>query len=97
MMAIEVATFRLGEGVDEAAFLEADQRVQNEFFYAQAGLVRRTTARGVDGEWLVVTLWGSSDEAEAAAAAGAADPIHAAYMTQIDRDSYTVKRFVSLD
>ncbi len=97
MMAIEVATFRLGEGVHEAAFLEADQRVQNEFFYAQPGIVRRTTARGVGSEWLVVTFWGSLEEAEKATASGATDHIHAAYMAQIDRDSYTVKRFVSLD
>jgi hypothetical protein len=97
MLTIEVTTFHLAEGVDEATFLEADQRVQNEFFYTQLGLVRRTTARGADGEWLVVTLWGSADDAEAASTAAAIDPLHTAFMALVDRDTYSAKRFVSLD
>ena len=66
---IELTTFRLREGVDEATFVVADAAAQAGFFYQQPGLVRRTTARGEDGEWLVVTLWGSATSADAAAAA----------------------------
>ncbi len=97
MMAIEIATFRLVEGADEATFLEADQRVQTEFFYSRPGIMRRTTARGADGEWLVLTLWGSAEDAEAAATAAETDPVHTAFMAQVDGESYVVKRFVSLD
>ena len=97
MMAIEVASFRLRDGADESAFIAADQRVQTEFFYLRPGLVRRTTARGSDGEWLVVTLWGSAEEAEAAAAVAAVDPVHTAFMAHVDADSFSAKRFVSLD
>jgi len=57
MSVIETLTFQLAPGTAQSAFLEADQRVQTDFFYRQPGLARRTTARGGDGEWLVVVLW----------------------------------------
>jgi hypothetical protein len=66
---IELTTFRLRDDVDEADFVAADAAAQTGFFYQQPGLVRRTTARGPDGEWLVVTWWGSAVEADAAATA----------------------------
>ena len=96
-MAIEIATFRLRDDADESAFLAADERVQKEFFYARTGIVRRTTARSSDGDWLVVTMWGSEEEAAAAAEAAPSDPVHVAFMAHVDPESYTVKRFVSLD
>ena len=63
---IELTTFRLRDGVDEAAFVAADAAAQAGFFYQQPGLVRRTTARGADGEWLVATIWTSADAADGA-------------------------------
>jgi hypothetical protein len=59
---VEVTTFRLADGVDEAAFLAADARAQTDVYYQHPGVVRRTTARGEDGEWLVTVLWGSPDD-----------------------------------
>ena len=64
MAVIETMTFRLVEGADESAFLLVDKRLQTEFAYQQPGLVRRTTARGVDaqaGEWVVIDLWATSN------------------------------------
>ena len=63
---IEILRFRLADGADEAAFLQADKRVQAEFAYQQPGLVRRTAARGDDGGWVVIDLWHSAAQAEAA-------------------------------
>src|SRR5260370_35054776 len=65
MAVIEVLTFGLDSQTEEAEFLAADKRVQTEFFYQQPGLVRRTTARGDDGGWLIVSLWGSQANADA--------------------------------
>lgn len=96
-MAVEIATFRLRDDARESAFLTADQLVQTEFFYVRTGIVRRTTARAPDGQWLVVTLWWSEEEAEAAAEAARLDPVHTAFMAHVDPESYTAKRFVSLD
>ena len=67
MTVIETFSFRLPTNADEAGFLAADARIQTEVAYQQPGLVRRTTARGHDGEWLVLTLWESPDAAEVGA------------------------------
>ena len=61
---METHTFRLADGADEAAFLVADRLVQETFSAYRNGFVRRTTARGADGEWMVVTLWATAADAE---------------------------------
>jgi hypothetical protein len=63
---IEVLTFRLASGVSDDAFLEIDERVRTNVLYTRPGLIRATTARSDDGEWVVVLLWGSAADADAA-------------------------------
>jgi len=63
---IEHRTFRLREGADPAAFVEADAQFTQAVAYHQPGIARRTLARAEDGEWLVETLWWSAAHAEAA-------------------------------
>ena len=91
-MVIEIVTFRLASGVDDATFIAADERVQKEFFYMQRGLVRRTTARGLGGEWLVLTFWDSVADAESAAGAVPED-----FTALIDRSTYRTTRYTTLD
>ena len=62
---IEHRTFRLVDGADSAAFVAADARFQTEVAYLQPGIIRRTTARAADGEWLVETIWYSAEHADA--------------------------------
>jgi hypothetical protein len=62
---LETTTFRLADGVDEAAFLTADEALQADL-NPREGFVRRTTARGGGGEWLVLALWRSAETADAA-------------------------------
>jgi len=59
-MLIEIFVFQLRAGADEAAFLEADKRAQAELS-PKKGFTRRTTARGENGNWLILTFW---DEVE---------------------------------
>ena len=92
---IEHHTFRLAEGVDDEAFLGADRRVQTEFSPFRAGFVRRTTARAADGQWLVETLWGTPDDAEAAARSD--DPVMRAFLDCIDAGSASVRHYTTLD
>lgn len=96
-MIVENRTFHLAEGVEDAAFAEADHRVQTEFFYRQPGLVRRTTAKGFDGEWLVATMWDSVDYAEQADAAGASDDAARAWLDLVVAASVEVRRYATLD
>ncbi|MFP3902395.1 MAG: hypothetical protein ACLFXM_16180 [Acidimicrobiia bacterium] len=100
MAVIETMTFRLVAGADEAAFLAADKRLQSEFAYQQPGLLRRTTARGLGdraGEWIVVDLWGSADDAEAAADRWDDDPTARELMSFVDAATVEVRRYADLD
>lgn len=94
-MIIEHRTFRLAEGVDEGAFLEADRRVQQEVAVFQEGFVRRTTARGGDGAWLVETLWW--DEACAEAAEHERTDAGRALDTCVDLGTQQVVRWATLE
>ncbi len=71
---IEIFSFKLAPGADEADFLAADKRLQAEFAYQQPGLMRRTTARGAGGEWVVIDLWRSAADADRCDACGARTP-----------------------
>jgi hypothetical protein len=97
MGVIEVLTFRLAPGVDEVEFLNADQRAQTEFLYYQPGMLRRTTARAVGDDWLVVTLWGSTHDADASAEAGRDDATISRWSSFVERSSVTTKRYDTLE
>ena len=89
--------FRLPPGGDEAELLAADRRVQEEFSYQQSGLLRRTTARGEDGSWIVIVLWRSSADADAAEARGGRDELIRASLALLDSSSISVQRYQELD
>lgn len=94
-MVIEILTFRLAPGVDAAAFLDADAKAQTGFFYAQPGLVRRTTARSEDGEWVVVSLWGSTEYAQAGTRAAENDSLVRELSSLVT--GVEVRRFETMD
>ena len=56
-MMIETTRFRLAEGVTDDVFLVTDEKVRTEFLYQQQGMMRATTARSNDGEWIVILVW----------------------------------------
>jgi len=89
--------FRLPPGADEAAFLAADRRLQEEFAYQQPGLLRRTTARGEDGSWIMIALWRSSAAADAAEARAEHDQPTRALRALLDFSSISVQRYQELD
>jgi hypothetical protein len=96
-MVIETTTFRLGAGVDDARFLRADERVRTGFLYRQRGMLRATTARGDAGEWIVVVLWASPDDADAAAAGAGNDEGSAEVMALLDQDTVDRRRYTTFD
>ena len=89
--------FRLLPGAEEQAFLAADRRLQEEFAYQQPGLLRRTTARGGDGSWIVIDLWRSAADADACDARWGHDPVPQALMALLDRASVRTERYQELD
>ena len=59
--------------------------------WGAGGFVRRTTARGDDGEWMVLTFWGTEQDAEAGASASTA------LSGVIDPATLRTKRYETLD
>ena len=94
---IEILAFRLKEGADEAAFLAADKKVQVEFAYQQPGLLRRTTARAEDGNWMVIDIWQTAAHADACDARWGTDEVSSEFMTFVDESTVRSKRFFELD
>jgi len=97
MAVIEVLTFRLAPDAPDDEFLDADRAVQTGFAYHRPGLLRRTTARGAGGDWLVVTVWGSPADAEAAGGAAGDDPAVARFTTLLEPASVVTRRYATLD
>ena len=97
-MVVEIQTFRLAAGADEAAFLAADQRLQAELMVSAPGFVRRTTARDEQGGWAVVQLWASDRHAaDAARWADGSHPALAGFRRLLDPASLQVRRYTTLD
>jgi hypothetical protein len=96
MAVIETMTFRLAEGVDEAAFLAVDKRLQSDFAYQQPGLLRRTTAFGLGpraGEWIVIDLWRSAADADAAGQRWDDDATAQEFMALVEPGSTEIRRY----
>lgn len=89
--------FRLPPGGDEAAFLAADRRLQEEFIYQQSGLLRRTMARGEDGGWIVIVHWRSSADADACETEAERDELPRSFWAMLDSSSVSVERYQELD
>jgi hypothetical protein len=94
---IEIMTFRLTAGAAEDAFRTADKSVQSDFAYRQAGPLRRTTARNDSGDWVVIDLWRSVQDADASDARRADDPVRAEFMSFIDPTTPQTERYDTLD
>src|SRR5437763_10482981 len=96
-MVLETTTFRLADRVSDDVFLHADEGVRTGFLYRQPGLVRATTARGDGGEWIMVVLWASQNEADAAAARAATDPGTTELMALVDQQTHARRRYSTPD
>lgn len=95
-LVIEIMRFRLAPETGEATFLAADRRVQEEFAYHQPGLLRRTTARGEGGGWVVIDLWRSAADAEACDTRWERDLVAQGFMALLDRSSVSTERYEEL-
>jgi heme-degrading monooxygenase HmoA len=94
---IEITTFRLAPGADDEEFKAADRRVQTQFAYRQAGLLRRTTAAGSDGDWAVISLWRDEADAEASRRRWDDDRDAGEFLSFVDRTTIRSLRFETLD
>lgn len=89
MAVIDITSFRLADGMDEQAFLDADERVRTGMLYQQSGLVRATTTRGNDGGWAIIVQWASEDDAH--------DPLATELADLVDPSTIERRRYRTLD
>jgi hypothetical protein len=97
MAVIETQTFRLAQGAGVSEFLDADKRLQTELMLRKPTFLRRTTARGADGEWLVVVLWGSEADADASSAQFDRHPARVDFLALVDEATVTSRRYETLE
>ena len=96
MSVVEVTTFRLAEGVSDESFLALDKRIQTELIPNRSGFLRRTTARH-GGEWLVLTLWWSEDDAAAFSRETEDHALQVEFAIAVEAGSLHLTRFETLD
>ncbi|ONI84652.1 hypothetical protein ALI22I_29375 [Saccharothrix sp. ALI-22-I] len=65
MSVVENIRFRLIDGVTEADFRERDKKVHFEYMAQQPGFVSRWSSVSAEGEWFVVVLWATPEDAQA--------------------------------
>ncbi|WP_370980266.1 hypothetical protein [Agaribacterium sp. ZY112] len=90
---IEIATFTLKEGVSYQQFEPIDKALELEHVSKQAGFISRESAKGSDGEWLVVVHWRSLKDADASMNSFMNAKAAAEFMSHIDSSSMSMKRY----
>ena len=73
MAVLEIHTFHIVKEMTAPEFRSLDERMQEWCYVNRAGLARRTTARSDDGQYVVVTLFGTQEQANNDYLATAAD------------------------
>jgi len=92
---VEVATFKLKEGITPDEFYVVDQAVETQHVSQQPGFISRESAVSDDNEWLVIVHWRSIEDAEASMASFSSAPATAEFMSQLDIDTMSMKRYAS--
>jgi hypothetical protein len=93
---IEVSKFRVLNHVNTEEFLAKNEEYQQRFAYQQDGLLRRTVASGLDGEWAAITWWRSMKDARQSATEALASPVAAEFGSLIEPASVTTEYFKEL-
>lgn len=84
---LEIATFRLLEGVSEGELLSASERVDKEFMVHQDGVLGHVLLRGRDGVYADLAFADSQGRAEAVCAKWTANAVALQYVELLDDKS----------
>jgi len=64
MAFVELARYRLREGADEAALIEAEEEIQRAVGPSHPGYVGRNLLKGADGSYVLIMRWENQQAAE---------------------------------
>ena len=87
---LEIVTFRLVEGAEPSAFLDAAHGTE-ALLRDRGALVRRILTVDADGLWTDIVEWTSHDAALQAAAEVMAEPSFQPFMAMIDPSSVSMR------
>jgi hypothetical protein len=93
---LEWSPFRLKPGVEEAALLQASERMQRDFLSNQDGFVRRELIKGAEGAYTDLVWWDSFAASQAAMKKAASSPAVKAYLTVMNFSAGDPRDAVSL-
>jgi hypothetical protein len=93
---IEVSRFQLIGDVTPEDFLQKNADYQQHFVYQQDGLLRRTVASGLDGEWVAITWWRSMKDARRSASEASTSPIAMEFSSLLETASIDTQYFKEL-
>jgi hypothetical protein len=93
---IEVSRFRLVGEVSTEDFLETSADYQQRFVYQQEGVLRRTVASGLDGEWVSLTWWRSMKDARRSTSEASTSPVAQAFSALLEPASISTEYFKEL-
>lgn len=93
---IEVSKFRLIDDVSPEDFLQRNAEYQQSFIYQQNGIVRRTVASGLDGEWIAITWWRSMTDARQSTAEALTSPVAIEFSLLLEPDTIVTEYFKEL-
>lgn len=93
MTTVEVITFKLKEGADEAKFMRENDVVAKEYTPKQPGYISRELGKGDDGEWVVVVHWEDNESAEASMKIFPNDPTAQEFISLMDMDTFRMVRY----
>jgi len=86
----EIVTFRLADGADAAAFIDAASAM-TPFLEKTGAMTLRTLSQDADGLWTDHIIWTSMAAAKSAAEAMMADPAAGPFMSMIDPGSVAMR------
>jgi heme-degrading monooxygenase HmoA len=90
---IEIATFNIKEGVSYQEFKPLDKAVEIQHVMKQPGFISRESAKGQNGEWLVVVHWESLKNADASMQSFMKAKAASKFMSHIDASTMSMKRY----
>lgn len=90
---IEVVTVNLKEGVSYQQFAPLDQAVAIEHVSKQPGFISRESAKGQNGEWLVLVHWETTEDAEASMNSFMDAKAASDFVNNIDPSTMVMKRY----
>jgi len=91
--ALEIAMYKIKNGVSEADFIQAGVEMEKNFIKKQKGFIKRTFAKSENGEWVDVIYWETMDDAMKASEAAMKSPVCAPMFGMLDDVSVKMHHF----